>query len=327
MQNVSSPLMSIIVPIYNAEGTLHRCVRSLVQQSYSNIEIILVDDGSSDCSLELSRHMASNDVRITVLSHSNHGVAYTRQIGVEHARGDYVTFVDADDYVKSNFVAEMINAAEKNECDIVCCNSIGNKLGDSPIKRRKVISFNEDIFDGYFSAQRYSCVLWASIYKRTLFNNIEFPRMHYAEDTLLKNILFTRAKKILLIPYCGYKYEDNPNGAMSNVHGIQLAYDVWRCAFWVYQFCIKAGFTQKIDRASQNLSDSSFAVLITGSEDKNFRGSTEEQRVILTLQELYSTHHIRNIKAFINLIYPLSPCLISSMLRMYKKIKNRIKNE
>ncbi|MEH7566253.1 glycosyltransferase family 2 protein, partial [Priestia megaterium] len=114
--------ISIVVPVYNASNTIERCVQSILSQTYTNIEIILVDDGSKDNSLEICKKLQSRDSRIVVVSRKNAGVSVARNKGIEMANGDYIAFVDSDDYVKPEMYEKLINIAESRKVSLVFCN-------------------------------------------------------------------------------------------------------------------------------------------------------------------------------------------------------------
>lgn len=112
--------VSIIVPIYNAEKWLKRCIDSLVNQTYKNLEIILINDGSKDKSKEIIK--SYNDSRIIFIDKENSGVGSTRNLGIDKSSGDYLMFVDSDDYIEPNCVKKLVNKAVKDKCDLVICN-------------------------------------------------------------------------------------------------------------------------------------------------------------------------------------------------------------
>lgn len=116
------PLVSIIIPVYNAEGTLRRCLDSLVAQTYKNIEILLVNDGSDDASEIICKEYCFKYGNFKLLSQENNGPATARNNGIDHANGKYVYFVDADDYVEPKIIETMVKAAEKNSAEMVICN-------------------------------------------------------------------------------------------------------------------------------------------------------------------------------------------------------------
>ena len=117
--NMDTPLVSVIVPVYNAENTLHACVKSISEQTYRNIEIILVNDGSKDDSLSVCRALAAGDERIKIIDKPNSGVSASRNMGIECARGKYLQFADSDDYLAIDGTRQMVERAESTGSDLV----------------------------------------------------------------------------------------------------------------------------------------------------------------------------------------------------------------
>lgn len=115
------PKVSIIVPVYNAEKTLCKCLDSLVGQTYRDIEILLINDGSSDNSQKICESYANRFSEVLLINQNNSGPATARNTGINRARGKYLSFVDADDYVESNMIEEMISVAEDNHAEMVIC--------------------------------------------------------------------------------------------------------------------------------------------------------------------------------------------------------------
>lgn len=113
-------VVSIIIPVYNAEESLHNCVESVLDQTYQHIEIIMVNDGSTDCSKDICEYYASMDQRIKVIHQQNAGPSAARNKGIEHATGDYIQFIDADDYMKPIMTEELVKAMSKNAQLVIC---------------------------------------------------------------------------------------------------------------------------------------------------------------------------------------------------------------
>ena len=133
-----SKKISIIVPIYNTEQYLERCLQSLINQDYKNIEIILVNDGSEDNSLDICNKYKNKDNRIIVIDKEHTGVSDTRNIGIKRATGDYIGFVDSDDYIDKDMFKNLINGAEKYKCEISMCDLIETYNMNDEIKEYKL---------------------------------------------------------------------------------------------------------------------------------------------------------------------------------------------
>lgn len=114
-------MVSLIIPVYNSENKIARCIKSILSQSYTDLEIILLDDGSKDKSLEICRQFEKTDKRIRVFTQQNKGVSYTRNKGIQCAKGEYIQFVDSDDYIRPDMVEKMVAGIEKDNADLVIC--------------------------------------------------------------------------------------------------------------------------------------------------------------------------------------------------------------
>lgn len=116
-----SPLISVIIPVYNVEKYLHRCLDSVIEQTYKNLEVILIDDGSTDHSGEICDDYAAKDVRIHVIHQENQGVSAARNKGLDTAKGEYIAFVDSDDYILPEMYAKMLECIIENNVDFCVC--------------------------------------------------------------------------------------------------------------------------------------------------------------------------------------------------------------
>ena len=155
-------LVSIIVPVFQAEKYIDRCVLSLINQTYTEIEILLIDDGSKDKSFERCKFWENLDSRIIVFQHENHGVSYTRNVGIDNARGKYVIFLDADDELEKNAIKDMVLGIEDNHVDV--CIS-----GYCIIKKEKKINFLPEA-EGKFEKKQIEVQFWDLFEKHILHN-------------------------------------------------------------------------------------------------------------------------------------------------------------
>lgn len=203
--------VSIIIPVYNSESTLKRCIESVINQTYKNIEILIINDGSKDKSLNIMNEYKNKDERIIVINQKNKGLSGARNTGVNNATGDYITFIDSDDYIKPNLVKDTIKIFEEYECDVVRNNyelSYENgktKLRNEMYEENRIINIEEkkeeliqNILLG--KVQSYS---WLLTIKREILdkNNLKFDEdIFFMEDIVfiirlifcIKNIYFVR---------------------------------------------------------------------------------------------------------------------------------------
>lgn len=199
-------LVSIIVPIYNVEKYLKRCVISLINQTYKNIEIILVDDGSTDNSRLMCDELKELDKRIRVIHKKNGGLSDARNVGINNAKGKYYSFIDSDDYITIDTIENLYKSMMKYDCDISICNMV--QFNDN----NEIFSFYEPTnqLTIYNDNDRFKTLNQPSVcnklFKSLLFQNIQFPIGKYYEDTYIYHELLYKAKKVVLTGKTGYWY-------------------------------------------------------------------------------------------------------------------------
>lgn len=211
---MTDELVSIIIPLYNAEKYVDKILPCVLGQTYSALEILLVNDGSSDGTLAKCQQYQRQDARVRVLSQENGGVSAARNRGLAEAKGEYISFVDADDYLKPDFIEVLYRAATAEDCDVVCSDLIEATDGynlpeDSAASRaeRTIENPAEVLRDYCKNTDQYGAVVWAKLWKRELAQSEQFNRqMHYGEDTLYVQKALHHAKRIKLLRYRGYYY-------------------------------------------------------------------------------------------------------------------------
>ena len=218
--------ISVIIPIYNAEKYLPRCLDSIINQTYSNLEIILINDGSSDASGNICDSYAKEDSRVKVIHQSNAGVSAARNAGLDIATGDYISFVDPDDWIESNMYEVLVGTIQDKEIDILRFNAyrkgeIINKLPFRGEYSNKELE--EKILLPLIGAEKFGGmfilgVLWLHLYKREVIedNHIRFnPQLRRCEDRLFTLSSIIHAKSILFVDEVLYHYEVYDN-SLSN---------------------------------------------------------------------------------------------------------------
>lgn len=211
-------LISIIVPVYNADKFLSKCLDSILTQTYNNIEIILVNDGSSDKSGEICDEYAEKDSRIKVIHKENGGQSTARNCALDICKGDYIGFVDADDWISSDMFETLCKNLEQADADIsICqCKKV-NKREDVPLKNStEFILLDRQKTLEYFYKQRvFECHMWNKLYRRNLFDNIRFPegKIYEDEDAMYK-LLWGISTAVYTDKECYYYYEHE----LSTVH-------------------------------------------------------------------------------------------------------------
>ena len=213
------PVVSIIVPVYNVKSYVGECVESLCRQTYTNLEILLVDDGSTDGSGEVCDEYAGRDERIRVIHQANRGLSGARNMGLDDARGEYIAFVDSDDLVSTNYVETLYELLMKYEADIAACAYVKGTTEQLTDIREKVLSLDnvKEIcmpsvkllkqWRGKYKQQE--TVAWNKLYCREVWNGrkkIRFPESRNHEDVLISHLVVQGAKTIVLTTEILYFY-------------------------------------------------------------------------------------------------------------------------
>lgn len=211
------PKISIVVPIYNVERFLPFCLDSILKQTYTNLEIILVNDGSTDSSLTICNKYASRDKRIQVIHQENHGLSYSRNKGIEVASSKYISFIDADDIIAPDFCEHLLHLLTSNNADIAECKFI--KISETDLLSYTFPASSDSTFLVLNSIEALnrihndnldicvnSVIACNKLYKTKLFKEIQYPVGKIYEDEHTTYKLFYKAKKIVFsnIPLYGY---------------------------------------------------------------------------------------------------------------------------
>ena len=238
--SVDLPLVSIIVPVYNSEDRLKYCVDSIINQTYENIEIILVNDGSTDNSKTICEEYEENDKRIIVVNKNNGGPNSARKEGFSRSKGDFVMFVDSDDWLSCDAISDLVGLFSKNNVDIIkyCIvtepskNIVGKILGDK--NRTKILKKEDALFVLYSSDNLNS--LCSQIYRRSVINAEDFYLdISHGEDYLTNIAIYKKIDRILIVNEVYYHYFDNNksntktvdlNAINRNINEINNVYDI-----------------------------------------------------------------------------------------------------
>lgn len=214
--------ISIIVPVYNVEQYLKKCINSILNQSYKNIELILVNDGSTDNSGKICDEYAEKDNRIKIIHKKNGGLSDARNVGIENSTGTYLSFIDSDDYVEIDMIECLYKACIKNDCDIAWCNMIReNNDGKQSVE---VISNQECLFskeDAYKNILLYNPSVCTKLFKTSLFDNIQFPTGKLYEDIITMNLLINNSKSIVHIGSAKYHYIQRNDSISHNLFNLK----------------------------------------------------------------------------------------------------------
>lgn len=216
-----STLISIIIPVYNVAAYLNRCITSIVEQSEKMLEIILIDDGSTDGSDNICDIWAKKDSRIHVIHRQNGGAASARNDGLNIAAGEFIMFVDADDYIATNLCSKLLNEIKKSsDVDCVICglafvNDQGQVGHPQAVDNSITMSGIDSLKDRYLHHVNRLNIIGpcGKLFRRSIWDNLRFTDGIYYEDLDLAPYVFTKCRKVICIPDIGYYYYQHSGSA------------------------------------------------------------------------------------------------------------------
>ena len=209
MSNYGNELISIIVPVYNVEQYLEKCVDSIINQTYKNLEIILVDDGATDSSGKLCDELAKIDNRIKVYHKENGGLSDARNYGVERATGEYIGFVDSDDYIDAEMYEKLYEAIKKENVDVAECNlKIIYPEREELFTEQNYynVCTKQEYLEEYLKIEKIFGSVWTKLISRKIAKELLFPKGKLYEDTYYAYDLINVANSFVLIDSPSYNY-------------------------------------------------------------------------------------------------------------------------
>lgn len=197
--------ISMIVPVYQVEKYIAQCIESVINQTFQDFELILVDDGSKDTSGMICDTYAAKDDRIIVIHTENRGAASARNTGLDHASGNYITFLDGDDYIAANMLARLYEVIHLSEYDMVVSdflNLLPEEKDNFIVHLQEQTVCGRDVLEHLKNERNYGLwtIVWNKIYKREVLENLRFPAGKYFEDEFFSNQLYLNSRKIHVIP-------------------------------------------------------------------------------------------------------------------------------
>lgn len=217
--------ISVIVPVYNNERFLCQCINSILEQTYTNLEIILIDDGSTDASSQICDTYGQKDARVKVLHQANSGVSAARNAGLDLASGEYIAFVDSDDFLDKNMYEQLIHILEADNADMSICNF--HQIDEKGNQFDRPSSIVDEVVEPYSILERLAekrgwvyIVVWNRLYKRKVFENIRFPVNKLHEDEWVALPIYTACNKVALTASAYYYYRVNANSIMGKKYSI-----------------------------------------------------------------------------------------------------------
>ena len=305
--------ISIIVPVYNVERYIKRCLDSLVNQTMTDIEILIINDETPDNSMEICKEFAKVDSRVKIFSKKNEGLGLTRNYGIERAKGEYICFVDSDDYVTNDMCEVLYNAAKQHRADIVYGgiyrdNNKGKIIKKPCVDAIKVWNSKEEVKDllldfiGTEPNNKNDTIMevsvWKALFKHSVFteNNIRFvsEREFISEDVIFDIDFFLKSRCVVAIPECVYYYCVNQN-SLSKV----FRADRFKKEKILYEEVLKK-MQNKVDKETLNLRTDRFLIARARTNAKKIikhRKIIGKEKTEIALKEIIEDKDLKNILA------------------------------
>lgn len=243
---MNQPLISVIIPVYGVEKYISQCLESVINQTYNNLEIIVINDGTKDRSAEIAKEYAAKDSRIKVYDFKNGGLSVARNRGLEIATGEYISYLDSDDWLDTKMYETLLETAMKNEADMVKCGIIEtNGASEEKITFSDVKIINNEqhkAFENYFKGILWT-LAWNGLYKKELAKKVKFPDNVVHEDNYSSGMFLYLAKKVIAMPFCLNYYRVNDAGISKG--GVKKPLDKILAIIKLKQDLLKLGFADK----------------------------------------------------------------------------------
>lgn len=243
---MKQPLISVIIPVYGVEKYISQCLESVINQTYNNLEIIVINDGTKDRSAEIAKEYAAKDSRIKVYDFKNGGLSVARNRGLEIATGEYISYLDSDDWLDTKMYETLLETAMKNEADMVKCGIIEtNGASEEKITFSDVKIINNEqhkAFENYFKGILWT-LAWNGLYKKELAKKVKFPDNVVHEDNYSSGMFLYLAKKVIAMPFCLNYYRVNDAGISKG--GVKKPLDKILAIIKLKQDLLKLGFADK----------------------------------------------------------------------------------
>lgn len=329
--------VSVIVPVYNVEKYLRKCVESIKNQTYRNLEIILVDDGSTDSSGVLCEELAKTNNRIIVIHKENGGLSDARNTGLDISTGDYIGFVDSDDYVDEDFFEILVNNLEQYGADVSCCRytNVWEDGKKEPIGNDDSVHIYEDkeALKEYLYGKTLDPFAWNKLYKAELLGNTKYIDNHFrfikgilSEDNPFCIELLKHTNKVVLVGKSKYNYLQAREGAITNQKVSQKKFDA--VYFWdtvrldcqnnypeLEKYALRRQVLFYIGLYNKIYNDTNYQV-----EVNNIRTFVREHNREIQKSDICE----KTIKISVNLLC-ISSMLYGIVMRLYKKINKTAK--
>lgn len=317
-------LISVIIPVFRVEAYLRRCMDSVLAQTYEKMEIILVDDGSDDGCPAICDEYAEKDSRVRVIHQKNAGLSGARNTGIDEAKGDYLAFVDSDDYLSPEFLERLYTACIETDSDMSVCRweyVKGEPIPEGGSGKTQTFTGRQMLANLYIPDGAYFVVAWNKLYKRELFDNIRYPLGRIHEDEATTYRIYHQVRKAAYVDVSLYGYFVTPSSITRGFNPKRLDW-VKACSERI-DFFEEHGYSELMVSALQAFADGSIDIYF-GLKDE-LPGSEKEQSWIQDLVR----RGLKRVKPYGR--FPLRTEIGYRMFLIcpgiYRKLLDRVKSE
>ncbi|XOW20155.1 glycosyltransferase family 2 protein [Lactococcus cremoris] len=304
------PKVSVIVPVYNVEKLLERCLNSVLNQSFQDFELLLIDDGSKDSSGQICDNYAKKDQRVRVWHIPNGGQSAARNLGIDNVYGTYIAFIDSDDFVELDYLEQLYQPMVEYEADVVSCRYIAySKERDEEVKKiiqenqAKVYHFrtNHDVMQDFLEKEfkddrNFPWESYANLYKTELLGEIRFEVGREFEDNFFNYQYFKKVQKAIATTYIGYYYYANPT-SKTRITFYEKQFDLIQQERLIIED-VKIKYPEFIDLEANNLALKYCWLYGKIFGDIRFSNFSVSKKNIRIIQSLYKYKIIKNANAF-----------------------------
>lgn len=209
-------LVSVIIPMYNVEKYIDECIKSVINQTYKNLEIILINDGSTDNSYDICKKYSETDARIILINKENGGSASAKNFGLKIAKGDYITFVDSDDFIQNDMIEYMLNKIEKTKADIIQCDFISLYKDSKVISKSGITeeTISSQMFLKLFLTEWKNSLFWNKLFKKEVIKGVYFKEGRCIDDEFFTYKCVIKSRSVTLSDKIVYNYRIRKSGVM-----------------------------------------------------------------------------------------------------------------
>lgn len=316
MQSKKRPLITVVVPIYNVEAYLDECVQSILKQTYHNLEIILVDDGSPDRCGEMCDWYAQRDARVKVIHQENRGLSGARNAGIDIATGEYITFVDSDDYLREDMIEALHMESVQHGAEMVTAAfesfSEDGRKATNPHGGKIFVYSKEEALDCFLFNDYLTPCVWGKLYAISVWKDVRCPEGKLFEDQFTTYKLIDRCKKIIYDTTPRYYYRKRV-GSIGHSTFSKRTYDLYDAIHEEYDY-----ISQKYPKECPNIAVARVTWEIV-FVNMMIRSDAIETKTIADVQR-YARENIRNVLrcGYINKIRKIQIILFAYVIGLYK---------